>query len=285
MQRKGKEPRVDQLNDGYNEPRGQIEPGLSDLPKGWVWVAFDKLWWDAEYGTSEKCDDKNHGTPILRIPNVSESQIDLSDLKYTAKPLNLDDNDWIAPNDFLIIRTNGSKNLIGRGARAREEIVPHHYFASYLIRFRLINIAYIGEWVSLIWNSPALREEIEKRAATTAGQYNVSLTRMAGLTIPLPPENEIKRIISEVDLRFSILDSLGIHIQDTIKQASYLKQSILKSAFSGKLVAQDSSDEPASVLLERIRNERANLQAKLKPSKVSQLREPRRKYLKRRVKN
>jgi type I restriction enzyme, S subunit len=77
------------------------------------------------------------------------------------------------------------------------------------------------------------------------------------ITVALPPFGEQFRIITEIERRFSIIDELESIITANLKRAERLRQSILKRAFEGKLVPQDPKDEPASVLLERIRAERA----------------------------
>ncbi len=72
----------------------------------------------------------------------------------------------------------------------------------------------------------------------------------------LPKLSEQRAIVQEIESRFSICDKLEETIQSSLKQAESLRQSILKKAFEGKLVAQNPNDEPASVLLERIRAEK-----------------------------
>ena len=80
--------------------------------------------------------------------------------------------------------------------------------------------------------------------------------KIRGFVVSLPPLLEQHRIVSEVDRRLSILDELEATVEANLKRAERLRQSILKRAFEGKLVPQDPNDEPASVLLERIRAER-----------------------------
>ena len=74
--------------------------------------------------------------------------------------------------------------------------------------------------------------------------------------VPLPPLLEQQAIVAEVESRLSIVDEVEKTIRVELKRAEQLRQSILKKAFSGKLVPQDPNDEPASVLLERIKAEK-----------------------------
>lgn len=79
---------------------------------------------------------------------------------------------------------------------------------------------------------------------------------------------EQHRIVSEIESRLSVCDKIEESIANSLQQAELLRQSILKKAFEGKLVAQDSNDEPASVLLERIMVEREKNKPVKKTKKV-----------------
>ena len=76
------------------------------------------------------------------------------------------------------------------------------------------------------------------------------------VALPLPPLAEQHRIVAEVERRLSVVQELEATVQANLKRAERLRQAILKQAFQGKLVPQDPADEPASMLLERIRAER-----------------------------
>ena len=81
--------------------------------------------------------------------------------------------------------------------------------------------------------------------------------QLRGFVIPLPSLAEQHRIVAEVEQRLSVADEMEKAVEQSLKRAERLRQSILKRAFEGKLVPQDPSDEPASVLLERIKAEKA----------------------------
>ena len=85
---------------------------------------------------------------------------------------------------------------------------------------------------------------------------------------PLPPEPEQLQIVAEVESRLSIAAESQSQIAADLKRSSRLRQSILKRAFEGKLVPQDRNDEPARVLLARIKTEKADTNGKAKPRKT-----------------
>lgn len=91
-------------------------------------------------------------------------------------------------------------------------------------------------------------------------------SQLSEFALPLPPLAEQQQIVSEVERIFSIADAMERTIEQSLKQAARLRQSILKQTFAGKLVPQDPGDEPADVLLARIREEREK-RAAIQPKK------------------
>ena len=80
---------------------------------------------------------------------------------------------------------------------------------------------------------------------------------MIKIVLSLPPQDEQKKIIDEIEYLYSVIDQLEKTVDVNLKRAEKLRQSILKQAFEGKLVPQDPNDEPAEKLLERIKAEKA----------------------------
>jgi type I restriction enzyme, S subunit len=95
----------------------------------------------------------------------------------------------------------------------------------------------------------------------------VNIETLKLLSLPLPPLAEQQRIVAEVERRLSVIEQMETTIQHSLDRAERLRQAILKRAFEGKLVPQDPNDEPASVLLERIRAERAEQAGNDKPGR------------------
>jgi type I restriction enzyme, S subunit len=77
----------------------------------------------------------------------------------------------------------------------------------------------------------------------------------------LPGVDDQQRLVADLEDRLSLLDNLERSVETNLRRTARLRQAILKKAFEGKLVPQDPNDEPASVLLERIRAARAEAPA------------------------
>lgn len=99
------------------------------------------------------------------------------------------------------------------------------------------------------------------RGATVGG---ISRNFPLKVTVPIPQLTEQAEIVSEIERHFSVANEIEATLDAELKSAERLRQSILKHAFSGKLVPQDPNDEPASVLLEKIRDEKEHQQPKEK---------------------
>ena len=241
----------------YKEPAAPDTFDLPPLPEGWVLATVDQMIVRSEYGTSVKCSYESDGIPVLRIPNIVGSEIDLTDLKFANQSLPVDDDRALQVGDVLMCRTNGSISLIGKTAVIKRPLEPHHSFASYLLRFRFVDCPPLSDWFHLFATSQLGRNYIEREAASSAGQHNVSLSLIHRMAVPLPPLAEQHRIVAEVERRLSVVQQAETAVEASRQRAERLRQSILKRAFSGQLVPQDPDDEPASVLLERIRAQRA----------------------------
>lgn len=241
----------------YPEPVKPDTAGLPELPEEWVWASLDQLVAESSYGTSVKCNYESNGTPVLRIPNVSGSRLDLRDMKFSTTDLGLNKDDYLAVGDVLVIRTNGSIGLVGRAAAVTNNLPTQHYFASYLLRLRCAEITSVHRWILAVLLAHTGRRWLEARAASSAGQHNISLSTLLTMPIPLPSLAEQISALNVIDGAQDSIKQQEEAVELSIKQSAAQRQNILRAAFTGQLVPQDPNDEPASRLLERIRAERA----------------------------
>ncbi len=97
---------------------------------------------------------------------------------------------------------------------------------------------------------------------------HLSSKTVQDLPIPLPPLLEQQRIVESVEAAFSRVDALEATIQGILERVGVFRRSVLAEAFAGRLVPQDPSDEPASVLLDRIRVDRETAKKDLERMKA-----------------
>ena len=103
------------------------------------------------------------------------------------------------------------------------------------------------------------KENIRNISYSSGGQPNIKLPTLTDYPFPLPPLEEQKEIVRQVDKLFALADRLETHYQNAKCRIDKLSQSVLAKAFRGELVPQDPNDEPAEKLLERIMEEKARL--------------------------
>ncbi|MDE2683208.1 MAG: restriction endonuclease subunit S [Chloroflexota bacterium] len=245
----------------YREPSDPDASTLPQLPEGWAWATVEQLSLRIQYGTSRKASSDAEGVPVLRMGNIQEGALDFSDLKYLPSQDEEVEKTLLNPGDLVFNRTN-SPELVGKSAVYKESH-PSACFASYLIRVAFPE-ACLPDYVCFFINSQHGRAYIAQVRSQQVGQANVNGTKLAAIPIPLPPLAEQWRIVAEVERQLSVMQQAEATVDASLARAERLRQSILKQAFSGKLVPQDPGDEPASALLERIRAEReAEAQASL----------------------
>ena len=137
----------------------------------WLKTTLSKIVSGFKYGSSEKSDYSNTGMPVLRIPNIGEGIIDFSDLKFLTHD-DVDEESQIHENDLLIIRSNGSRDLVGKCAIVPKLEKPYAY-ASFLIRIKPSkNI--IPEYLSLYLNSSEARLQMFVKAKSSSGIHNIN---------------------------------------------------------------------------------------------------------------
>lgn len=193
---------------------------------------------DVRYGTSKKCSESLiDAVPVLRIPNIADDgTLDFTNLKYAEFESKEIKQLQLSKGDLLLIRSNGSLDLVGKSAIA-DELDKVVLYAGYLIRLRF-NDSVNPQFIQYFLQAPQTRQTIENIARSTSGVNNVNSKEIAGLKIQLPCIDHQ----NEVVLRVKQLLELSKRIEETIKSAqkrvNLLTQSILAKAFSGELTAE-----------------------------------------------
>ncbi|MCG5458908.1 restriction endonuclease subunit S [Micromonospora sp. PSH03] len=198
------------------------------------------------------------GFPVLRLTALRGDEIDLAERKSGAWSLGEARQYLVHQGDFLVSRGNGSLRLVGRGGLVSQDPNPDPVaFPDTLIRVRVDKTAVRPEFLTLVWNSPQVRHQIEQLARTTAGIYKVNQAMLSDVAIPVPKLDEQDRIIAQWKATAQETRRSRAALMTASKRAAQLRISLLSTAFAGRLVPQDPDDEPASELLARIRAERA----------------------------
>ncbi len=240
----------------YKEPAPVDPADLPELPEGQCWVAFGELVSSISYGTARKCTYESEGIGVLRIPNIlSDGSISLDDLKRTILSVQEIEQYGLLMGDILLIRSNGSIGLVGR-ASVVDKQAAGLAFAGYLLRIRPLSLV-DPCWLQLALSTPRMRSLIEMTARSTSGVNNINSEEISQLPIPLAPGAEQTQIALSVKRQLDLVGEVRYRQNELLNHIARLDQSVLSKAFRGKLVPQHPSDEPASVLLDRIRKEKA----------------------------
>jgi type I restriction enzyme S subunit len=215
-------------------------------------VELGTLVTDIRYGTAQKCYSEPHGIAVLRIPNISSGRIDLSNLKYADLEANSLAKLRLEIGDILVIRSNGSVELVGRPALISSSEAGLAY-AGYLIRLRHNAEVIVPSFLTLMLQSPEVRRIIETGARSTSGVHNINSAELAALPIPRFEIAEQHEIARRIEAEFGWLDRVAQEHNNIMRLLPRLHQAILAKAFRGDLVPQDPNEEPASLLLDRVR--------------------------------
>jgi type I restriction enzyme S subunit len=246
---------LQKLNEIYSS---QEEEDSNLLPESWRYIALEKLCDSFQYGTSAKSLASGK-VPVLRMGNIQNGEIDGSDLVYTS------DEDEIEKyklkiGDVLFNRTN-SPELVGKTGIYRGE--HQAIFAGYLIKIN--NTQELdSEYLNYCLNTGYAKEYCWRVKTDGVSQSNINAQKLGKFELPFCSLEEQREVVRRINSLFLVANRLKQNYKEAKAYLDQLDRSILAKAFRGELVPQDPNDEPASVLLERIRAEREKLDTKKK---------------------
>ncbi len=226
-----------------------------ELPEHWKWETTSNVF---EFVTSGSRGwakyYSNIGAIFLRMGNLDHDtvKLDLSDIQYVKLPSNIEGKRTRVQTGDILISITADVGMIGLVTEAFPEAYINQHVALARPDVGKVLPRYLAIYLSGKENGQKQLKNLQ-RGATKVG---LGLDDIKSVRFPLPPLSDQALIVAEIESRLSVCDKLEESIARSLEQAGALRQSILKKAFEGRLVPQDPYDEPASVLLERIRAER-----------------------------
>ena len=237
-----------------------------DIPDSWEWIRLGNICEPIRDGFTSSAKD-NGNSKLVRITDIQNNNVNWNNVPFCDVPKVKLKDLQLKTNDILIARTGGT---VGKSFVVKN-ISEVAVFASYLIRIRLIDNELI-DFVKYFLDSPYYWQMISLKQSGT-GQPNVNATKLSEILIPIPPIEEQKRIVAKIEKLMPLVDEYAESYNRLQKIDNEfedkLKQSVLQYAMEGKLIKQDPNDEPASELIKKIENKKAELikEGKIKKSK------------------
>ncbi|QDL39328.1 restriction endonuclease subunit S [Rhodoferax sediminis] len=236
--------RVEEINglrrETFQEASAVLPSVLNEVFASQVSIAplmtISEIAMETRYGTSRKCHSEPKGLPILRIPNVARGAVNFDNLKYC----NLIDADAervrLSTGDLLFVRTNGSRELVGRCAvfdGGNQELA--YGFASYLIRVRVDQTKVLPRYLAYFLNSTNGRSEIDSRRRTSAGQFNINSENLRSIPFSVPTIAVQERLLGQMEQREAQANQLVSELKAARAESQGMREAILRKAFAGEL--------------------------------------------------
>ena len=235
-----------------------------EVPEGWAWARLQSITSILTDGTHKTPQYSDNGYIFLSSRNVTSGKIDWDNIMYIPEALHHELYARLAPEvgDILLAK-NGTT---GVAAIVDKEEVFDIYVSLALIRIvdNIVNPHYVLHAIGSSYIQGYFNSSLKG-----IGVPNLHLEHIRKTLMPIPPCAEQNRIISRADMLLSLVEQIGTDKTELYYWVSKAKAKILDLAIRGQLVPQNSNDEPASVLLERIRAEKEELikQGKIKRDK------------------
>lgn len=181
-----------------------------------------------QYGLSVAGDRSGAGTPLLRMGNIQEGRLDLTDLVFTQLAPGEVAKYRLERGDILIVRTSGSAAHVGKAAIFDRD--DEFVFASYLIRLRTDQSRCLPEYLHAVLTSAVGRAYIEK-IRHQVGQNNINATEIKAMPLPLPTITEQQEVVAELSRMQPIIDEMAEMTEAAKAAASELPDALLREVF------------------------------------------------------
>lgn len=254
---KGLKPRKLEAYKSSNELTDAERLVLPKLPTDWVYVRLNDI---AHIGSGMSVSKARKlenpiETPYLRVANVQRGRLNLAEIK--TMPVERSQLKTLSLRTWdILFNEGGDRDKLGRGWIWEDQveicITQNHVFRATPFRHDRSWSLFVSQW----GNSYG-RDYFEAEGKQTTNLASINKSVLKALPVPVCSPSEQAEIVRLLDEKFEAADILETEIEAGLARAAALRQSILKKAFSGQLVSQDSTDEPASELLTRIKVEKA----------------------------
>ena len=251
---KGKTPPKNWQNK-YKEPTPLDTSKLPELPDGWLWSNFNQLGeWNGGGTPSKRNPDfwKNGDIPWVSPKDMKVDYIESTIDYITLNAVSKSTTKMIPVKSLLFVVRSGILRHILPVAINNIECTVNQDLKALTVSTH-INSKYV-----LLFSKAYNKDLLHSCSKDGTTVQSIETPLLYNYPIPLPPLKEQDKIIEEAEKLLSLVEKTEKLIESELKRSQSLRQSILKHAFEGKLVPQDPNDEPASILLERIKAEKPN---------------------------
>ena len=217
--------------------------------ESWDNTTLSKIVIGFKYGTSEKSDYSYKGMPVFRIPNITDDGLSFEDLKFLSHK-DISDENQIHENDILIVRSNGSRELVGKSVLV-PQLDREYAYASFLIRIQPLE-SVVPNYLVMYLNSTDARMQMFKKAKSSAGINNINSKELGAILINLPSFSEQAEIVRILDNLLAKEQLAKEAAEGVLEQIDLIKKAILARAFRGELGTNDLGEESAVELLKQV---------------------------------